>query len=419
MTSRIAVIGGGASGLAAAWMLDPAHDVQLYEGADTLGGHVRTVGGNVPCARLPAGVRLDAGVVEFGADAFPAFHAWMRALGVPVAPVPDAGGTSLYRADGRHFHSPDALRAEHPDALGRARGLLDLLPLALRLRRFRAALAHADRGPIGAQLGDDDLSVWVRCLLMYAYSLHDAEVPDLAAAIAAPMLRDFLGGGRWTHIPGGVATYVDAVRATLRRAPRVGARVTAVRRGADGVRIHFEDGTRAEADQVVLAVPPHRVLDLLPDADAREHAAYDAHRGHTVETVLHTDLGPYRRRGAHAPSEFDLFEHADGHHGYNAYLNRLADLPPDAPAHGLAFDMGDEIAPSTVLHRQHHDVGCYSAAALAGRAALRAWNGHRRTFHVGAWLGDGLHEGAVRSAAEVAARLGGRALAFTPAPTRR
>ena len=40
---RIAIIGAGVSGLAAAYLLAPHHAVTLFEAADRLGGHARTV----------------------------------------------------------------------------------------------------------------------------------------------------------------------------------------------------------------------------------------------------------------------------------------------------------------------------------------------------------------------------------------
>ena len=69
-----------------------------------------------------------------------------------------------------------------------------------------------------------------------------------------------------------------------------------------------------------------------------------------------------------------------------------------------------------ILHRQLHDVARYDDRALAEREGLRHHNGARATFFAGAYLHDGLHEGAVRSALAVADRLGGRTLAL---PSRR
>lgn len=416
----MAVIGGGASGLAAAWLLDASHEVHLFEREEVLGGHIRTVGGNVECSSLPPGVQLDAGVIEFDREDFPAFHAWMQAVGVTVRPLPDGGFTNLFLADGRHYHSPGGLAAEHPRLVERLQGLVQLTPLMLRLRRFRERTAVCDENSPWSMdhfLSEDDFSVWIRCLLMYAYSMHYDEVRGLSAALAVPMLRSFLESNAWTCIPGGVSSYVDAVARSLRGSVHLATEVKVLRQ-PEGVLVR-RDGSEQRFDQVVLAVPPHRVLSVLADADEAERAWFGAHQGHTIYTLLHTDFGPYRRRGVHAPSEFDLFELPGGGHGYNAYLNRLAGLPDPGPvAYGLAFDMGAEIDPSLVLHRQPHEVGLYTDSALLSRPDVLSHNGRHNTWYAGAWLGDGLHEGAVQSALAVSEALGGRTLAGISSTTR-
>ena len=413
---EVAIIGGGASGLAAAWLLDDAHAVTLYERASTLGGHIRTLGGNVPCAALPPGVRLDAGVIEFDRLHFRCFHAWMSALAVPLSELPRGGATQLLQASGRRLRSPEARRAAPPPPGELAAALARLLPIGLRRRRFLRDLADADRAAladdgIGRFLSDDTFSEWVRCLLMYAYSTPYARVGAISAALAGPMLRRFLRASRWTHLPRGVSSYVDRVAAALRGEVVLDAGVRAVERAPGGVTVVCEGRAPRRFDAVVIAVPPHRVLSLLADPSADERAWFGGYAGETIHTVVHCDGGPYERRGVRAYTEFDLFELAAGAHGYNAYLNRLAGLPAAGAAqYGLAFDLDGELDPTKVLHRQAHDVASYTARALATRDDLRRRNGLRATYFVGAFLGDGLHEGAVRSALAVAARLGGRSL---------
>ena len=93
------------------------------------------------------------------------------------------------------------------------------------------------------------------------------------------------------------------------------------------------------------------------------------------------------------------------------YLNRLAGLPPDHPSHYfLAYGLDHEIDPACVVHRQLHHTPFYTVEALRHREEVRETQGERQTFHAGAWLGDGLHEGAVASAVAVSERLGGRRL---------
>ena len=42
-SKNIAVVGGGVSGLTAAWALSKVHEVTVFESADYLGGHANTV----------------------------------------------------------------------------------------------------------------------------------------------------------------------------------------------------------------------------------------------------------------------------------------------------------------------------------------------------------------------------------------
>ena len=411
---RVAIVGGGASGLSAAWSLDPVHEVTLFEREPILGGHIRTLGGNVACGRLPPGVHLDAGVIEFDRMNFTAFHAFMDASGVPYDEPEGVGTTCFYAADGRVLRTPYASQAEHGEVAKRAVDFVRVLPSMLRLRRFLREvdpLGEDDLAtlPVGPLLGHGDFGVWVRSLLMYAYSVPYDEVSSLSAALAVPMLRQFLKPNRWTRIVGGVSRYVDRVASLLRGSIRLSARIRRIMREESSVRIAHEDGSEERFDAVVLALPPHRVLPLLGDPSATERDVLGAFEGGTATTLVHTDLGPYQRRNAHHFTEFDLFELPGGGHGYNAYLNRLAGLTTVGPPHySLAFGLEDEIDEATIVHRQRHDVAFYSTDALQRRAELVRVNGERRTYFAGAFLRDGLHEGAIRSGFAVGAMLGGR-----------
>lgn len=411
---RVAVIGGGASGLSAAWSLDPVHDVTLFEREPILGGHVRTLGGNVRCPDLPAGVHVDAGVIEFDRTNFTAFHAFMDAVGVLYDEPEGAGSTSLYTADGRALRTPYASHAEHSEVALRGVDFVRILPSMLRLRRFLrevAPLGDEDLAalPVGPLLGHGDFSVWIRSLLMYAYSMPYDDVSSLSAAVAVPMLRDFLKPNRWTRIIGGASTYVERVASSLRGEIRVSARIQRIAREESAVRLVHEDGSEERFDAVVLALPPHRMLALLADPSETERGVLGAFEGGTATTVVHTDIGLYERRNVHQFNEFDLFELPGGKHGYNAYLNRLAGLKTSGPPHySLAYGLESELDPTKIVHRQQHDVAFYSTDALKRRADLERINGERRTYYAGAFLGDGLHEGAIRSGFAVGAMLGGR-----------
>ena len=77
---RIAVLGAGISGLGAAWLLSRAHDVVLYEAANRLGGHARTLVVRTRGREVP----VDAGFIVFNRVNYPNLCRLFERLRVPV-----------------------------------------------------------------------------------------------------------------------------------------------------------------------------------------------------------------------------------------------------------------------------------------------------------------------------------------------
>jgi predicted NAD/FAD-binding protein len=75
---RIAVIGSGISGLAAAWLLHQKHQVTLYEAADCLGGHTHTVDVELEGVSHP----VDTGFLVYNDLTYPNLRQLFAHLGV-------------------------------------------------------------------------------------------------------------------------------------------------------------------------------------------------------------------------------------------------------------------------------------------------------------------------------------------------
>lgn len=400
---RIAVIGAGAAGLVTAWRLERVHEVVVYERAPIVGGHVRTLGRNVAW-ELP--IHLDAGVIEFDLRLFPTVHRILRELKVGLTPVP--GPTTLFPRKGARYYSPggslDArlpMRAWAANELRLRTLLWGYLKMELRRRRSLRQVR------LDQVLGDDIFGRWLGLLTMYAYSTPYEQVGGLSAELAVPMLRRFLTADTWVGIVGGTFSYQAKLLEQIRGPIHCNARVS-VRRLGGFVELTHEDGSTARFDAVVLACPPHRVLEVLADADESERRRFAGFSGLTAKVQIHGDDGMYRRRHATYASEFDVFELPGGRGGYNARLDRLCSVPASWPARpGLAFGMEQEIDPAKVYARVEHDVARYDVPGMCHRDEVQATQGRRHTWFAGAWLGDGLHEGAFTSAEAVAHALRG------------
>ena len=87
---KIAVIGGGISGMGAAYALSPSHDVTLLEAGSRLGGHARTV-----LAGKSGKQPVDMGFVVFNYANYPLMTALFEELDVPVVKSNMSFGASI------------------------------------------------------------------------------------------------------------------------------------------------------------------------------------------------------------------------------------------------------------------------------------------------------------------------------------
>ena len=92
---RIAVIGGGISGLSAAWLLSRRHEVTLYEAASSAGGHTNTVDISVGGVTHP----VDTGFLVFNHKTYPNLTAMFAHLGVESVETEMSFAVSLEQPD--------------------------------------------------------------------------------------------------------------------------------------------------------------------------------------------------------------------------------------------------------------------------------------------------------------------------------
>lgn len=409
---RIAIIGGGSAGLVTAHLLDGVHDVSVFEKAPILGGHVRTLNRNVSCD-LDPDIVLDAGVIEFERHNFPTLMRLFDSLGCETRTVP--GTTTFWTHDGKHHLSPGSIRRAHESVIERLRQRIDLVSTHIQELRFNKRTGLPDHKLRGLTLGDlltdSDADRWAALLATYAYSIPYERVRDMPAGLTVPMLRAFERAEGWVSLVGGSWDYLRRIVARFSGTIHTEAKIASVNRREDGVTLRLASGESVDFDKVVLAAPPDQVLKLLADPSEAETRRFGPWRANHIHTLVHHDPSVYTRRGVTVKTEFDVIETSANSGGYNCHLNRLCGVPDDeARDFGLAFGIDKWIDPVKTILRQEHHTPDYSVEAHRWHVEVSQTNGENRTFHVGAWLGDGLQEGAVTSALAVSQLLGGASI---------
>ncbi len=411
---KIAIIGGGASGLITAYLLDKqGHQVTVFERQPMLGGHIRTLNKNVQPNQAACSEILENGVLEFP-EVFYNFIALMQELGVELEPV--SIGSAMFFQNGSHFLSKVAIENNFT-GIRRWLEYLRLDTLYARSAGFWiktkfAKLQDFYNQPLSQYLQYPCArNTWLKLLVMYSYSMPYELMDDFPAELALPVLRTDINVN-WLRIKGGVYSYVEKILTRFQGKIWLNAEIDHISRNPEAVKISLKTGEIQEFDKVVFATPPDQVMALLADpidAEIRRFAAWQANH---ATTILHHDTSMYSCRGIKQPSEFDFFQTAH-HWGYNSYLNQLCDIS-SPQQYSLSFQLEELIAPdgvaspleNRIIHTQDHHTPLYTTASFRYRNEVVATNGENHTYHAGAYLGDGLHEGAVTSALRVAKLLG-------------
>lgn len=407
---RIAVIGGGISGMAAAHLLSRGNGVVLFEAAQRLGGHARTV-----IAGKHGDQPVDTGFIVFNRPTYPHLSALFDRLGVPVTDSDMSFGVSV--GGGRieyGLRNLSSLLCQKRNALrpGFALMIRDIL-------RFNAgAGSAADANPgatIGDLLGILGTGAWFRDYYITPlsgaiWSTPTRGILDFPAQAMVRFLKNHglmshSGQHQWLTVRGGSAEYVHRLETAMRGAGvdiRTGLPVASVRRIGAGVEVRARGGTPELFDAVVLAAHSDQTLRMLADASPAERAALSAIRCQPNEAVLHADarLMP-RRRAAWASWVYTEDRGAcPDRISVSYWMNSLQPIPHDDPMFvtlNPVRPIREELVYDSVTF--HHPL--FDTAALAAQAALRAMNGARNTWFCGAWMRNGFHEDGFASAVDV------------------
>ncbi|MDE2060887.1 MAG: FAD-dependent oxidoreductase [Bradyrhizobium sp.] len=419
---RLAVIGTGISGNAAAWLLSQRYPVTVYEKELRPGGHSHTV-------RIDydgEAIDVDIGFIVFNELNYPELTALFSHLNVETLETcmsfsvsVDAGrfewrggGENAYQtaaglfAQRRNLFSPSYLRM-----------------LTEILRFNRQSVADLQAGSLaGLTLGEyfRERGFAPRLLTDYLAPMGAAiwsSPSDQILSFPAESFVTFfdnhrllhLDRPRWRTVRGGSRRYVEKLTADFKSRIRLGCAAISVERKPTGVSILDSHGRREMYDAVVLASHSDQALGLLSDADPRERAVLQA-IGYAPNTAyLHRDgrLMP-KRRDAWASWNFLRWQRerpAENDVAVTYWMNRLQGIDDDKPLF-VSLNPPFEPAEHLTFGKYVFDHPQYNAAAFAAQRRLSEIQGRRRTWFCGAWTGYGFHEDGLRSGIAIAESLG-------------
>ena len=419
---KIAIVGSGISGLAAAHRLQAEAHVTLFEAGSYFGGHTHTVDVTLPTpAGHPATHGVDTGFLVFNERTYPQLIALLAELNVATAPsdmsfsvqVPGAAGGRPLEWSGSSLSTVFAQRSNllRPRFWGMLADLLrfNQLTTRLALANEEAALAQPLGDFLQAQRFGDAFRDWY--FLPMLGCIWSCPTEQMLRFPVATMVRFCHNHGllqvadrpQWHTVVGGARHYVDKIVANLAD-KRLNTPVRRIERDAAGVRVVTDHGAE-RFDRVVLATHSDQALSLLAAPTAQERAVLGAIRYQPNRAVLHTDASVLpRRRAAWAAWNYERAARQGDESArvcLHYWLNQLQPLPFAQPV-VVSLNPVQAIAPQQVIGEYDYDHPVFDLSAIQAQAEVPQLQGEQHSWFCGAWTGYGFHEDGLKSGLAVA-----------------
>ncbi|MCB0918025.1 MAG: FAD-dependent oxidoreductase [Actinobacteria bacterium] len=417
---RIAIIGSGISGIAAATELHPEHEITMFEAADRIGGHAHTVDVELPDGR----VAVDTGFIVFNEDNYPGFTGLLSSHGVTSQPTEMS--FSVAQAHGVEYRgsNPSSVFAQRRNLVNPRhwRMIADLVRFnraTARLVADEAPWLGPDRLPGPGAVDTQSIAEFLnegrysadfveRFLIPFGSAIWSAEpqtftqfpIQSYARFMSNHGLLGVSGRKQWRTVSGGSREYLTRVTAPF--ADRIHTRTPVLSIGETaGIPVVRTAHGEALFDEVILATHSDTALSLLERPTEQEAATLRQLRYYPNIATLHSDSSVMpRTRRAWASWNYHVGSAASGA-SVTYWMNLLQQLSTDTQLF-VTLNRSDEIDPGAVLGEwvYHHPV--FDTDALAAQRRRHEIQGTRHRWYAGAYWGYGFHEDGTQSGFEVA-----------------
>jgi uncharacterized protein len=402
---KIAIIGGGISGMVTAHLLSQDHDVTLFESNDYVGGHTHTVSVSADGKTYD----VDTGFIVFNERTYPNFCKLMTKLGVPSQPSTMTFSVKCERTGLEYGpHSLYTFFAQRKNLFS-----LSFYRMISEIFRFRGDFERL----LCDDQGEEELGPYLiskgysrrfidQFLLPLGSSLWSADPKDVQNFPLQTFVRFFKNHGflevrhplQWRVIRGGSRQYVGKLTASYAEKIRLNEPVQRVIRYPDYVEVLPLKGNPASFDHVVIATHSDQALDMLADPTPAEREILSAIPYQENLTVLHTDNSILpKRRALWSSWNYLIPSREIGRAALTYNMNILQTI--SAPVEFcVTLNRPEPIAREKVIGTflYHHPI--YRRSAPQAQQKHCEISGKNRTHYCGAYWGYGFHEDGVNSA---------------------
>lgn len=409
---HVVVVGSGAAGLSASWLLSKRHQVTLLEQSARLGGHA-----NTELTGDEQAPRIDTGFIVYNEPCYPNLTRWFDDMGVSTEDSNMSFSVSRDNGGFEYAGGPPLGLLAQPSLLLRPRFYTMLRDLVRFYKEAPVSIPENPELTLGEFLaaGGYSEAFLNDHLLPFAAAIWSSSADTMLDYPAAAFISFCENHGllklrdrpQWRTVTGGSRSYVDCVGEAIgQQNIKTEFIVDNIQRSKDHVLISSLAGEQIEADEVVIATHADQALGMLDRPSSSEKHTLGAFLYEPNQAILHSDKSfmPKRKR-AWCSWNYVEAKARENKVCVSYWMNRLQNLHSDKD-YFVTLNPSSMPAPETIVCESEYHHPVFSPEAIKAQQQLWQLQGQQRTWFCGSYFGAGFHEDAVQSGFAVAEQLG-------------
>ena len=410
---RIAIIGGGISGIGAAQVLDKDHEVTLFEERNVIGGHANTV--EIPDQIHGTTTNIDTGFIVFNDRNYPAFSAFLRDLNV------SSDKTSM-----SFSYSDNNLNLEYA---GTPKGLLPTwgsimnpkyIALIWSIYKYSRKLESWAQVPDEMSYSIVELLKEMGCprrtietyFLPIASAIWSCDTKNVNKIPAHTFIQFFSNHGllnlrnrpQWYSVCNGSRSYLKAFQGNFKGEIITDTSIVSCREESGKIVLDSATGRIYDFDLAILATPADKSLSIYQGNDSNMKRILSSYHYTSNEVVLHIDQNfmPGNRR---IWSSWNFISESNREQGKQTYvtyyMNLLQNLEGDI-SYFVTLNPPRSPEPETIFYRTTYRHPMLTHDEQSTSLNFKDLNNGKTIYFCGSYLGYGFHEDGFSSGVKVA-----------------
>jgi predicted NAD/FAD-binding protein len=408
---KIAIIGAGISGLGAAYLLSPHHDVTVYEKNNYIGGHSRTIDIESGGYKTP----VDTGFIVFNNWNYPHLLGLFKELDVPYQNSDMSFGVSIdngwleYGSDGMFSQKKNIIRPKYYGMLA------DIL------RFNRQALAYIEKNSeITLQQCLDELNMgdWFRRYYMLAMgaAIWSCPIETIMKFPAKTYLRFFKNHGllsvnnspQWYTVSSGSREYTSRLIDKIKGTTQFTCGAKNIKRDGEHVYVTDVHDKTEMYDQVIMACHANEALVMIENPMADETEILGGFQYQDNHIIVHSDESFMPKTKRCWASWVYLSEGREDKNdavSLTYWMNNLQDLDRDRPIF-VTLNPGRRPDENKIMDEHVFSHPIFDLGAIKSQDRIDEIQGKNNIWFCGAYQRYGFHEDGLLSAVNVAKAMG-------------